>query len=80
LGAGLGLFSVGERQGDLENTFTLPSYLRTDASVFYKKEGFRATLSLKNLFGITYFPSAQNDLRVRVGDPFTIAGSVSFEF
>ncbi len=36
LGFGLGLFYIGERQGDLGNTFQLPSYLRTDAALFYK--------------------------------------------
>ncbi|MEH2448348.1 MAG: TonB-dependent siderophore receptor [Nostoc sp.] len=35
LGFGLGLFYVGEREGDLENTYELSSYLRTDASIFY---------------------------------------------
>ncbi|MBE9192701.1 TonB-dependent receptor [Gloeocapsopsis crepidinum LEGE 06123] len=28
---GLGVFYFGERQGDLANTFELPSYIRTDA-------------------------------------------------
>lgn len=35
LGFGLGLFYVGDRQGDLENTFSLGDYLRTDAAVYY---------------------------------------------
>lgn len=38
LGLGTGLFYVGERQGDLANTFELPSYFRTDATIFYKRD------------------------------------------
>ncbi|MBW4596724.1 MAG: hypothetical protein KME46_28450 [Brasilonema angustatum HA4187-MV1] len=29
----MGLFYVGDRQGDLANTFELPNYLRTDAAL-----------------------------------------------
>lgn len=39
LGVGLGLFYTGERQGDLANTFEVPSYVRTDAAIFYKRNG-----------------------------------------
>lgn len=58
LGFGLGLFYVGDRQGDLDNTFTLPSYLRTDAAIFYKRGQFRAALNVRNLFNVDYFESA----------------------
>ena len=36
LGFGAGLFFVGEREGDLNNSFQLPSYTRTDATIFYR--------------------------------------------
>jgi len=36
LGMGVGLFFVGERQGDLSNSFTVPGYTRTDAALFYR--------------------------------------------
>ncbi|MHC5732847.1 MAG: TonB-dependent receptor domain-containing protein, partial [Nostoc sp.] len=32
LGFGLGLFYVGRRAGDADNSFELPDYLRTDAA------------------------------------------------
>ena len=50
LGFGLGLFYVGERQGDLANTFTLSNYLRTDAALYYRWEGLRAAINIRNLF------------------------------
>ncbi|MES1021422.1 TonB-dependent siderophore receptor [Gloeocapsa sp. BRSZ] len=80
LGFGLGFFYVGEREGDLANTFTVPSYFRTDAALFYEQNNFRAALNIRNLFDIDYFESAQNALRVFQGDPLTVVGSVSWEF
>jgi iron complex outermembrane recepter protein len=80
LGLGLEIYFVGDRSGDLDNTFELPGYTRTDASIFYNRGKFRTALNFRNIFDINYFESAQSDLRVRSGDPFTVIGSVSFEF
>lgn len=80
LGFGLGLFYVGEREGDLANSFELPGYLRTDAAVFYEKDRFRASINVRNLFDIDYFETAQNDLRVSIGEPLTVSASLSWQF
>ena len=50
LGVGIGFFFVADRQGNLANTFELPSYFRTDAAIFYKRDNFRAALNFRNLF------------------------------
>ncbi|MEH1836741.1 MAG: hypothetical protein V7L29_33030 [Nostoc sp.] len=55
-------------------------YFRTDASIFYKREGLRVGLNFKNLFNIDYFESAQTQNRVFYGDPFTVQGTISWEF
>ncbi|ESA35156.1 hypothetical protein N836_13235 [Leptolyngbya sp. Heron Island J] len=80
LGFGLGLFFVGDRPGDLANSFEIPSYLQTDASVFYERDRFRAGLNFRNLFDIDYFVSARGTSRVTVGDPFTVEASLSWQF
>ena len=80
LGVGLGLFYVGDRQGNLTNTFELPSYLRTDAALFYKRNNFRTALNIKNLFDITYFESAASNLSVYPGAPLTVQGTIGWEF
>ncbi|MEH2201680.1 MAG: TonB-dependent siderophore receptor [Nostoc sp.] len=79
LGFGLGLFYVGERQADLENSFQLPSYVRTDAAIFYKQGQLRAQLNFRNLFDVDYFESARSLLRVYPGEPFTVQGTISWE-
>jgi len=80
LGFGLGLFYVGEREGDLDNSFSLPSYVRTDAAIFYNRGQFRVALNVRNLFDIRYFETAEGDLRVFPGEPLTLLGSVSWQF
>ena len=80
LGAGIGLFYVGERQGDLENSFTLPDYLRTDLSLFYDRDRLRTALSIKNLFDVEFYEAAFSELRVFPGEPLVVQGTVSYEF
>ncbi|OKH27000.1 TonB-dependent siderophore receptor [Chroogloeocystis siderophila] len=81
LGFGLGLFLVGARQGDNENTFELPSYLRTDAAVYYRQDNWRLALNLRNLFDVAYFESVEyGRTTIKPGAPFTVVGSIAIEF
>jgi len=81
LGFGVGLRYVGEREGDLENSFSLPSYLRTDATIYYKRNNFRAALNVNNLFDTEYFEAAQNGRAgVFPGAPLTVIGTIGLEF
>jgi iron complex outermembrane recepter protein len=80
LGFGLGLFYVGERQGDLANTFALDSYLRTDAAIFYRRDGLKAAINVRNLFDTDYASFSDSSTYIQRGAPFTIVGSLSWEF
>ncbi|QYO67378.1 TonB-dependent siderophore receptor [Leptolyngbya sp. 7M] len=80
LGFGLGLFYIGERQGDLENSFQLDSYLRTDAAIYYRKDRFNAAINVRNLFDTVHYDFSYGRFYNQVGDPFTIIGSVSWQF
>ncbi|MGI2903099.1 TonB-dependent siderophore receptor [Tolypothrix sp. VBCCA 56010] len=80
LGFGAGLFFVGERQGDLPNTFALPSYVRADAAIYYRRNNLRVGLNFKNLSDVYYFESALSRTSVYPGAPFTVLGTVSFQF
>ena len=80
LGFGLGFYFVGERPGDLANSFELPSYFRTDAAIFYERDRFSAALNIRNLFDIEYYPTASSINRVDVGAPLTVQGTLSWRF
>jgi iron complex outermembrane recepter protein len=81
LGFGLGLFHVGERQGDTADTFRIPGYLRTDATLFYRRDNWRLSFNIQNLFDIEYIEaSAGFREAIYPGEPLTILGSVSVEF
>ncbi|MDZ8110156.1 MAG: TonB-dependent receptor [Nostoc sp. DedQUE12a] len=80
LGFGFGLFYKGETQGDLANSFTVPSYLRTDAVVYYKRDGFRVGINIRNLFDRSYYEFAQSRTFVYAAEPLTVQGTISWEF
>jgi iron complex outermembrane recepter protein len=80
LGFGLGFLYLSDRPGNLSNTFSLPSFFRTDAALFYERDNWRAQLNVENLFDIEYFSSSDGSLAVIPGRPFTILATVSVEF
>ncbi|VEP15093.1 hypothetical protein H1P_3080001 [Hyella patelloides LEGE 07179] len=82
MGFGLGFLALSDRPGDLDNTFDLPGYFRTDAALFYKRDNWRTQLNIENLFDIEYFASTNFDSRssVNPGAPFTILGTIAVEF
>ncbi|NEQ29413.1 MAG: TonB-dependent siderophore receptor [Leptolyngbya sp. SIO4C5] len=82
LGFGLGFNFVGERQGDLDNSYQLDSYFLTNAAVFYRRDNWRFALNAKNLFDVDYIASSNNRRAsgAETGAPLTIIGSVSVEF
>ncbi|NJM87278.1 MAG: TonB-dependent siderophore receptor [Hydrococcus sp. RU_2_2] len=80
LGFGAGLFIVGERPGDLENSFDLPGYTRTDAVLYYRRDNWRVQLNVNNLFDVEYFESSAAREFLNYGAPFTIRGTVSVTF
>lgn len=81
LGFGLGVYSVGERFGDFENSFRIPGYTRTDAAIYYEKENWQASLNFKNLFDVDYIRYSEGFRESNSpGDPFSVIGSFSMEF
>ncbi|MCG6137824.1 MAG: TonB-dependent siderophore receptor [Nostoc sp. LLA-1] len=80
LGFGLGLYYVGEKNVDLANTATIPSYFRTDSAIYYKRDNWRLALNIRNLFNTTYYEAAQSRQFIYPGAPFTVIGSFSIQF
>ncbi|BAY65321.1 ferrichrome-iron receptor [Calothrix brevissima NIES-22] len=80
LGFGLGLYYVGDRYADLDNTSVLPSYFRTDSAIYYKQDNWKLALNFRNLFNETYYETAQSRNIIYPGAPFTVIGSFSIQF
>ena len=80
LGFGLGLFYIGERQGDLANSFELPSHVRTDAALYYRRDRLNAAINVRNLFDIDYASYSFGRAFIQRGTPLTITGSISWTF
>ena len=85
LGFGLGFLAFSDRFGDLDNSYSLGSFFRTDAALFYKRNNWRTQLNVENLFDIEYFTGASfgnsgSRLRANPGEPFTILGTIAVEF
>ncbi|MEH2392105.1 MAG: TonB-dependent siderophore receptor [Nostoc sp.] len=80
LGFGFGAFFVGERAGDLANSFVVPGYTRLDAALYYQKDNFRVGLNFKNLSDIRYFEGSNGRSEVIPGAPFTVQGTISYSF
>jgi len=80
LGFGLGFYYLGERWADIGNTVELPSFLRTDAAIFYEREQFRAALNFRNIFDVESYTGTGSDTFVTRNAPFTVQGTVSWQF
>lgn len=85
LNLGTGVFVVGNRQGDVGNTFQLPGYAHWDANASYTFEEFggkiTTQLNVYNILNQTYYTNATgSNLWVTPGAPLSFLGSVRVEF
>jgi len=84
LNIGTGVFVRGQREGDVANTFELPSYTRWDASVGYRlrlgRTRITPQLNVYNLLDETYYDTSANRANIRPGIPLTFLGSVKMEY
>lgn len=88
LGAGAGVFHLADRFGDNANSWKLGSYTLVDLSLWYTLParvfgapgGVRLQVSVKNLLDTEYYPASGGDLRVSIGAPRTVLGSISATF
>ncbi|MEM1242822.1 MAG: TonB-dependent siderophore receptor [Cyanobacteria bacterium P01_H01_bin.26] len=81
LGFGVGFNYLGERQGDLANSFEVEDYFLTNAALFYKQNDWQLGLNFNNIFDVNYIDATGARLFNNVpGAPFSVVGSVSVTF
>ena len=80
-GLGGGVFAASNRQGDLENSFSIGGYTRLDSSVWYKlADKVRLSLNVKNITNDYYMESSVSRSQVVPGEgrSFLVGLSGSF--
>ncbi|MEG5176326.1 TonB-dependent receptor domain-containing protein [Microcoleus sp. B3-D7] len=82
LGFGVGFNYVGEREGDLDNSFEADSYFLSNAAIFYERDNLRFGINIKNLFNINYIQAVTGSRAFgnKPGEPLTIIGSFTVKF
>lgn len=88
LSLGVGAFIAGERQGDNENSYQLPGYVRADTYAAYSfnvgKYRMTTQLNVNNVFDQRYYFTGQpyNTSKAynQIGEPLSFLGSVKLEY
>lgn len=90
LSVGFGPYIAGSRHGDIENTFTLPGYVRLDGFAAYRwtmgPTRAIAQLTVRNLLNQEYYENADSLINigprngVYPGAPLTFYGSLRLEY
>lgn len=86
---GAGVYLIGNRQGDNENTLDLPGYGRLDLFAAYHqnvgKSKLTAQINVNNVLDKQYYKNTNTvdgvpRVRIAPGEPLTVIGSVRLEF
>jgi iron complex outermembrane receptor protein len=80
VGLGFGGRYYTDQSGDLLDTFSIPSYGLTDASIYYRREHLRWQLNSYNLADKRYFTGSYNNVYVQPGSPRSIHTTLSWSF
>ncbi len=75
LSLGGGVSYVGERPGDLLDSYRLPEYVRFDALIGYRFRQFQAALNFQNLTNTTHYVSGGSRTAIFPGPPFSVVGA-----
>lgn len=80
LGLGVGTHYYSRQAADLENSFQLPAYGLTDASISYRRGPFHVQLNAYNVGDRTWYAGSYNDLYVKPGAPRNVRCSAGWSF
>jgi len=80
VGLGFGARYYTKQSGDLLDTFSLPAYGLTDASIFYRRGRLGWQVNAYNLADKRYFTGSYNKVYVQPGSPRSIHTTISWRF
>lgn len=77
LGLGAGVTYVGQRTGDLNNSYTVGAYARVDAALWYDfDERWRLSVNLRNITDARYIEQPFNQFNNTPGAPFSAIAAI----
>ncbi|MEY4483916.1 MAG: hypothetical protein RL693_1368 [Verrucomicrobiota bacterium] len=82
-GFGAGLYYVGNREANLPNTYSLPGYWRTDATLFYDRENWRVQVNFLNVFDKNFYTGGEAGVfnyALNPSQPFSVQASITYRF
>ena len=81
LGIGGGVFAASNRQGDLDNSFSIGGYTRLDGSLWYKlDEKLRFSVNVKNITNDDYIDSTVSRSQITPGEGRSLLFGLSGSF
>ena len=80
-GAGLGIIHQSHYFAATDNAVRIPGFTRFDAALFWNvTERITAQVNVENLFGVRYYPVADNNNNITPGAPFAARFAVTTRF
>ena len=81
LGAGLGVMYRSDMFAAIDNTVTLPGYVRADAAIFFSLTStLRLQLNVENLFDARYYINADSNTNISPGSPRAVRVGLTTRF
>jgi len=80
LGVGLGVYGLGQRPADLQNSLFLPAFQRWDAGVYYNRGRMTSSFYFYNIFNKHYDWFSQNVNSIVQGSPAGMRAQVLWVF
>jgi len=78
LGLGIGVTHVGQRTGDLNNSYRVGAYNRVDAAVYYDFDAhYRLSINVRNLTNARYIEQPFNQFNNTPGAPFSVLATIT---
>jgi len=81
MSAALGIVSRSDMFASIDNTVTLPSYIRADAALFFTvTENIRLQANLENVFNKEYYLNADSNTNISPGSPRALRVGLTTKF